>query len=176
MSGEDTAHYEQNGASRQKRMEIKMKKTGIVIAQTYRDSLDEIRKELGVAKGLDVKYVSTPPEAVKLGSDPKAQILITGQCFYGSDNKTSMDGLMVLLPGVAMNLARDSIARFGNLLDGNDIARAVRLENPEIVVFRYSVMPESKDYLCGDIEKFSTRNISNLLTNVDFHQALRKKL
>jgi len=129
------------------------------------------------AKNLEVHYVTTPTEAFKLAIDPKTRILVTGQCFYGRDGKDTGDistTLCMIHPLLGPKMIEDSFRRFGNMQDGNGLAGAVREANPEIITLRYSASPESRQYFCGDVPKFSG-DLAGLLTSKQFNLAMQKK-
>jgi len=152
-------------------------KTRIVIAQTYQDVLCSLEDDLRSAKNLEVHYVTTPTEAFKLAIDPKTRILVTGQCFYGSDHKDRPNIstlLRTLHPALGRELVDDSFRRFGNMQDGNCLAGAIREANSEILTLRYSATPESRQYFCGDVAKFSG-DLAGLLKSKEFNLALQKK-
>lgn len=149
----------------------------IVIAQTYRNILDLLEENLRAAKDLEVHYVTTPTEAFKLAADPKTSILVTGQCFYGSDSKRTGDMstlFRMIHPQLGPEMIEDALRRFGDLQDGNGLAGAVREANSNIITLRYSMTPESTQYFCGDVSKISG-NLTGLLMDKEFNRAITDK-
>ena len=123
----------------------------IVIAQTYQNDLDRIRNRVSPDCRNSISYFNEPAEAVSEALSNPVDIVVTGECFYHTDLTSIHDVLGALMSGsVSQHFSRKSLD------SGADLAKAVHVVKPDLLVLRYSGTPD--DYpiesgFVGDIPK-----------------------
>jgi len=156
------------------------KKNRIVIAQTHRDVLDKIMRA-GDYPGFEMVCTTDPSRALSFASLLDTRVLITGQLFYGDLNHTEREVAEELALTFFDNRVNDlwnerQSRVYGNLEDGNELARMARAANPELIVLRYSSLPEGIDPFCGELNKYAgVSPIKNLLEGGSFIEVLDQK-
>jgi len=155
--------------------------TKVVVAQTYSDCFRDFQDILGKNRDIELNCLSVPKKVLELIASKGADVLVTGQCFYGHPFKTSGDPNTLVDCCLALNdeeYARGYVNRnqkiYEGVDDGNVLAERARILNPEIITLRYSMTPEKRDYFCGDIDKFTIEGIE-VLGSEEFLEALRQK-
>lgn len=160
-----------------------MTKTKIIVVQTFQDCFEPFQEMLGKNQDLELYCFSIPAEALKFIASKGGDVLITGQCFYGSPFKTTRDPdhLLKMLRSVcdddyAIKRYQEDERLYEGINDGNDLAERARILNQEIITLRYSMTPEKPDHLCGEMDKWLNKlEAIEVLGSEKFLGALEQK-
>ena len=150
-------------------------KLKVIIAQTKSYILEDLERALSSNPSISGFYTTDPAEALEEIRKNEANMLITGQMFYGTRDISDPIKDVIATLRYACDWARESLYLEEYLRNGNELAAVARKANPELLTLRFSSTPESKDHLCGDVSKREQGlYLFNLLTDPQLQKAIKK--
>ncbi len=163
---------------------MKTEKTAanIVIAQTYGHALENIRSRRNPKSKNQVSYFSRTADVVNEVLTKPIDIVVTGQLFYDSD--LSDDPLLSMITmirdgaelGIDGAVERHIRPHIHGPRTGTELSEEIYRIKPEILTFRYSLSPEERGKLVGDINKCGpTEELTDFIDNSDLAEILQDK-
>lgn len=151
----------------------------IVIAQTHDYVLESIRKQRDPNSKNHVIYTTNPGDVLAEALINPVDIVVTGQLFYKSD-LTSLEDMINALYKVSFIGYQALVKHYqppkSGPYTGSALSKEVYSINPKILVFRYSLAPEERGRIVGDINKFrSDQDLIELIDSPELPDILRTK-
>jgi hypothetical protein len=153
----------------------------VIVAQTMASSIQRVAKDIArLTEGAELpnrlSFAMRPESVLEHLQRGRVDIVVTGQMFY--DEEAMTDSIHKLFGAESSFAVVSELLRYRMAnpvkMDGKQLSEEIYKRHPEVLVFRYSVMPSGRGRLVGDIPK-ENRNLARLLVSPDLARAVRER-